>query len=120
MAVNENQTGHVHSQTQALTGNYSSDIVNIMQRQNDITALLVQQNLCSVLPSRNIPVFDGDPLQYKSFIRAFENGVGDKTTNESVCLHFLEQYTRGAAKRPSPHFVNTELQSWVTTEPRAF
>lgn len=94
-AVNENQTGHVHLQTQAPTGNYSSDIVNIMQRQNDITALLVQQNLCSVLPSRNTPVFDGDPLQYKSFIRAFENGVEDKTTNWSDCLHFLEQYTRG-------------------------
>ena len=66
-----------------------------MQRQNDIAALLVQQNLCSVLPARNIPVFDGDPLQYRSFIRAFENGVEMKTTDWSDCLHFLEQYTRG-------------------------
>ena len=57
--------------------------------------LLVQQNLCSALPSRNIPVFDGDPLQYRSFIRAFENGVEEKTDNWSDCLHFLEQYTRG-------------------------
>lgn len=73
--VNGTQMGHAHHQTQALTDTYQNDIVNIMQRQNDIAALLVQQNLCSVLPSRNIPVFDGDPLQYRSFIRAFENGV---------------------------------------------
>ncbi len=69
-----------------------------MQRQNDIAALLVQQNLCSVLPSRNISVFDGDPLQYRSFIRAFENGVEAKTDNWSDCLHFLERYTRGQPK----------------------
>lgn len=70
-------------------------IIDIMQRQNDITAMLVQQNQSSVLPPRNIPVFDGDPLQYRSFIRAFENGVEAKTSNLSDCLHFLEQYTRG-------------------------
>ena len=91
--VTENQAGHVQPQTQ--TENYQNDIVHVMQRQNDIAALLVQQNLCSVLPVRNIPVFDGDPLQYRSFIRAFENGVEEKTTNWSDCLHFLEQYTRG-------------------------
>ncbi|XP_032416528.1 uncharacterized protein LOC116718567 isoform X3 [Xiphophorus hellerii] len=70
-------------------------IIDIMQRQNDITAMLVQQNQNSVLPPRNIPVFDGDPLQYGSFIRAFENSVEAKTSNLSDCLHFLEQYTRG-------------------------
>ena len=95
--VNGTQMGHAHHQT-ALTDNHQNDIVNIMQRQNDIAALLVQQNLCSNLPSRNIPVFDGDPLQYRSFIRAFENGVEEKTDNWSDCLHFLEQYTRGQPK----------------------
>ena len=93
--VNQKQAGRVQLQTQTLTENYQNDIVNVMQRQNDIAALLVQQNLCSVLPARNIPVFDGDPLQYRSFIRAFENGVEMKTTDWSDCLHFLEQYTRG-------------------------
>lgn len=72
-----------------------ASIIDTMQRQNDIAAMLVQQNLSSVLPPRNIPVFDGDPLQYKSFIRAFENGVEGKSSNWSACLHFLEQYTRG-------------------------
>jgi len=44
---------------------------------------------------RNIPVFDGDPLYFKSFLRAFENCIEDKTQNFSDCLYFLEQYTRG-------------------------
>lgn len=73
-----------------MDGNHQDDIVNIMQ--NDITTMLFQQTLCFGLPPRNIPVFDADPLQYKSFIRAFENGVEQKTTSWK---DFLEQYTRG-------------------------
>lgn len=81
-----------------MTDNYQNDVLNIMQKQNYIAALLVQQNLCAVLPSRNISVFDGDPLQYRSFIKAFENGVEAKTDKWSDRLHCLEQYTRGQPK----------------------
>lgn len=82
---------NAHDNNQSIN---SPDIMNIMQRQNEITALLVQQNTASALPMRNIPVFDGDPLYFKSFLRAFENCI-DKTKNFSDCLYFLEQYTRG-------------------------
>ena len=58
-----------------------NDLVKVMQKQNEITSLLVQQNLSSALPARHIPVFDGDPLQYFAFMRAFENGVEMKTDN---------------------------------------
>lgn len=54
-----NQTGHMHTQTQAVPENHQNDILKITQRENDITALLVQQNLCFFLPSRNISVSDG-------------------------------------------------------------
>ena len=94
-AVDQNQAGLVHPRYHAHTNGSQDEIVNIMQRQNDIAALLVQQNLSSALPSRNIPVFDGDPLHYRSFIKAFENGVEEKTSNWSDRLHFLEQYTSG-------------------------
>lgn len=40
-------------------------------------------------------MFDGDPLHFKSFMRAFENCVENKTTSHSDYLYFLEQYTRG-------------------------
>lgn len=39
-------------------------------------------------------MFDKDPLQYRSFIRAIENGV-EITDSWSDCLHFLEQHTWG-------------------------
>ncbi len=74
--------------------NQCGDIVTIMQRQNDITAALVQQQRCSSLPARDIPLFDGDPLQYVSFIRAFEKGVEEKASHND-CLYYLEQFTRG-------------------------
>lgn len=77
-ATTQTGTGPVKSQTQTTqmvpntlnllhSNNPCNDIMDIMQMQNDITALLVQQNLASALPMRNIPVFDGDPLQFKSF-----------------------------------------------------
>lgn len=95
--TNGRQMGRILN-TQTQSGNNQNDMVSIMQKQNEITALLVQQNVSSVLPPRNLQIFDGDPLQYKSFIRAFENVVEKKTNNPSDCLSFLEQYTRGQPK----------------------
>ncbi|XP_034063576.1 uncharacterized protein LOC117540820 [Gymnodraco acuticeps] len=71
------------------------NIFTIMQKQNDITALLVQQQSSLSLPPRDIPVFDGNPLEYNLFVRAFENGVEGKAASSVDCLYYLEQYTRG-------------------------
>ncbi|KAK0142226.1 hypothetical protein N1851_020113 [Merluccius polli] len=70
------------------------DLVLIMQRQNEITSALVKQQQLASLPARDIPLFDGDPLQYISFMRAFEQGVEEKAS-QSDCLYYLEQFTRG-------------------------
>lgn len=70
-------TQQTQLQSPTLTENCQNEIVNNMQRQNDITILLVKQNASSVLPARNILVFDGDPLQYRLFMNAFENGSGN-------------------------------------------
>lgn len=77
----------------AHSGQVQGDLCTIMHRQNEITAALVQQQRLMSLPSRDIPVFDGDPLQYKNF-RAFEHSVESKA-NQADCLHFLEQFTIG-------------------------
>lgn len=50
----------------------SEALPTVMQRQNDITDLLIKQQKLSTLPPQNIPIFKGDPLEYKLFIRAFE------------------------------------------------
>jgi len=46
------------------------------------------------LPPRAIPIFEGDPLQYRAFIKAFEQGVEVKA-EKADCLYYLEQFTRG-------------------------
>lgn len=72
-----------------------NNVLDIMKRQNEITTQLIQQQQNSSLPKRDIQVFDGDPLQFHTFMRAFENGVESKTDSCSDCLYFLEQFTRG-------------------------
>lgn len=76
----------------------SNGMVDIMRKQNEITSLLIQQQCLSALPKREIPVFDGDPLKFYTFMRAFENGVECNTNNNYDRLYFLEQYTKGYAK----------------------
>lgn len=75
--------------------NEQSNVFDVMKKQNEITTLLMQQQQLSSLPKRDIQVFEGDPLHYHSFMRAFESGVESKSNNCSDCLYFLEQYTRG-------------------------
>lgn len=69
-----------------------------MLKQNEIIALLVEQQQSNTMPQREIPVFDGNPLQYRTFIRAFEHEIEDKTQNYCDRLYFLEQYTQGQPK----------------------
>lgn len=71
------------------------NILKLIDKQNEIAALLVQQNNLSSLPPREVPVFDGDPLRYHDFMRTFEEMVEKKSNGYADCLHFLEQYTRG-------------------------
>lgn len=66
-----------------------------MQRQNDIAEIFIKQQSSSTLPPMDIPVFSGDLLDFTFFIRAFEHGVENKTTNR---LYFLEQFTKGQPK----------------------
>lgn len=72
-----------------------TNVFDIMKRQNEITTLLIKQHQRSFLPKRDIQIFDGDPLQFYTFMRAFENAVESKADSFSDCLYFLEQFTRG-------------------------
>ena len=72
-----------------------SHIMSIMEKQNEITTMLVHQQCLASLPKRDIQIFDGDPLQYNTFIQSFEQLVEGRTDNTEDCLHFLTQYTRG-------------------------
>ena len=50
------------------------------------------------LPKPQVPIFSGNPIEYNSFVRAFQNIIETKTTNNTERLYYLEQYTVGEVK----------------------
>ena len=71
---------------------------HMMQRQTDITELLARNQQLFRLPKRDVPVFQGDPLEFRSFIRAFIHAIDSRAESNADKLYFLEQYTRGEAR----------------------
>ena len=71
------------------------------QRNNDDDALerfmLEQKRNANalMLPRPEVPVFDGDPIEYQTFVRAFENLMEANTDSDSARLYYLIQYVRG-------------------------
>ena len=51
------------------------------------------------LPTPDLSVFNGNPLEYWNFFRSFENTVERNSMNESEKLMYLLQYTTGDAKK---------------------
>ena len=51
------------------------------------------------LPKGDLTVFDGNILQYKSFIHSFEHMIEGRTDNNQDRLQFLIQYTKGQAQQ---------------------
>ena len=67
-------------------------------RDRQLQELLSQQHRLSLtlsLPSTEVQVFDGDPVNYCNFVRSFENLIEAKTTDSNARLYYLVHYTRG-------------------------
>ena len=71
---------------------------DIVMRQNEIMQEIISQQQKATLPKRSIPIFSGDPIEYCSFMRAFEAGIERKETDNISRLYYLEQHTSGKAK----------------------
>lgn len=71
------------------------DLYRGMKQQTDSTEMLVKHQQLARLSQRDIPVFGGDVLGFRSFLKALEYKVAFKTENSAVKLYFFEQYTRG-------------------------
>ena len=78
--------------------NNDDKFLTVIQRQNEIADLLVLQQKLTSLPSKEIPVFDGNPLNYQAFMRAFEHGIEEKTKSHQDRIYYLEQYTSGPCR----------------------
>jgi len=73
-------------------------MTDLVRNQGNLTKLLLDQHIQSSLPKRSLQPFNGNPLQYTTFIRAFEYTIENKTEDNRDRLNFLCQYTSGEAK----------------------
>ena len=74
-------------------------ILEAQYKQNQRIQELIQQQQQSTLgltlPESEVPTFSGNPIEYWSFGRAFENLIESRTTSNSARLYHLVQYTSG-------------------------
>ena len=56
-------------------------MIKVLENQSELTRMLMKQQLLTTLPQGNIPLFEGQVLEYKSFILLFENMIKQKTEN---------------------------------------
>lgn len=66
-----------------------------ISQQVNVTEYLVKNHKASLLPDISIPTFNGDPLEYNSFIGSIEHGIENRTDNNRDHLQYLLQYTSG-------------------------
>lgn len=55
----------------------------------------MKQQRRNTLLRRDVPVFDGNPLEYCTFRRAFETVIEAKEPDYAGRLYYLEQHTSG-------------------------
>ena len=64
-------------------------------QQNRIVELLALNQNRSKLPQLSVPVFDGNPIGYRTFARANESLIESRTFSSTGRLYFLEQFMAG-------------------------
>ena len=82
-----------------------------MSQQANVTEYLVKNHKAALLPDLTISTFQGDPLEYNTFIRSIEHGIESRTDDNRDRLQFLLQYTSGP-----PHEL---VKSCIHMEPSA-
>lgn len=76
----------------------SINLIAILNRQNEISSMLLKQQQLSLLPPKSVNIFDGDILQFRSFMTSFEHNIERKTDSAQDRLFYLEQFTKGQAR----------------------
>lgn len=82
-------------------GNRLTEALMTFAEQNMISESLVNQHEQARLSVKDVPVSEGNPLTYRSFIRAFQQVTEQRTDNDPDNLYNLQQYTAGKPKHMS-------------------
>ncbi|XP_068720426.1 uncharacterized protein [Montipora capricornis] len=67
-------------------------------RRQELVPRQQESALALTLPQPEVPTFTGNPMEYWTFIRAFENLIESKAPSHSARLYYLVQYTSGEVK----------------------
>ena len=99
---NGNMEPHLSLNPMAPEWNLNSNRVNTANQpmKHNLECIKTEELLAAVhMPRAELSYFDGNPLEYWSFIRAFQNSV-ERVCNDDISrLTRLLQYCRGKAKR---------------------
>ena len=68
---------------------------DLQRQQKRIVELLAQNKNRTKLPQPRVPVFDGNPMEYRTLVHAFESSVESRTFSSTDRLYYLEQFTAG-------------------------
>ena len=97
--------------TLRLTRVYRKKRLLFQRQQNRIVELLAHNQNRSKLPQPRVPVFDGNPMEYRTFVRALESLVESRTFCSTDRLYYLEQFTAGDVRelvRSCHHLLSDE------------
>ena len=86
------------SSSDSIKSDLSDQAYQILAQQNRVMEEFVKQQQRNTPPRRRVPTFDGNPLEYCTFMRAFETVIEDKEPDYAGRLYYLEQHTAGRAQ----------------------
>ena len=93
------ETSEPNQNGSALHNSSVAYMMNIQTQQTQqLEQMMIEQQHYTAalsLPQPEVPIFKGQPIEYCSFIRAFENLIESKTDSSSARLYYLVQYTAG-------------------------
>ena len=72
------------------------NVIELQQKQNE-TVIATHQQLTAAmtLPQPTITKFTGDPIEYKTFVMAFDTRIRSKASTSSDLLYYLNQHLEG-------------------------
>ena len=99
VAANRAQPEVWEQATQVLIPRTSEDRFGVLiEKQCNLTEMIMQQNQRSLIPRLALSRFSGDPTEYNIFIQGFNSQFHNKLNSNSDRLRYLDQYLEGEAK----------------------
>ncbi|CAB4034694.1 Hypothetical predicted protein [Paramuricea clavata] len=94
-ANNENEEHSRHNLDVPKQLSSNQQVLSTPIKLNPHAAQQQQHTLALTLPTPTVPTFSGNPIDFHTFIQAFEQLIEQKTGNDSARLFYLIQYTSG-------------------------